>query len=382
MFALMRKTSLSIKKTRVNGQLYWQVTFPKIEGGRERRTFRNREAAQTYFETTKIQQANYGTAALSITDSLRVEAVECERRLAEFGKTLRDAADFYIAHLRAITHSRKVSEVVAELIAAKASDGASTRYLGDLRARLARFSATFGGEMIAALSSRQISEWLRALNVGPVTRNTFRRRLAALYSFARRSGYVTGNIVTDVAQAKERSGKIEILSVQDTARLMETASEETLPYWAIGAFAGLRSAELARLSWSDVDFESGLVEVTAAKSKTASRRLVPMSENLREWLAPYRTQRGPVCPMGLRKKLDADRDQAGLRENWPSNALRHGYGSYRLPIITDAAKLALEMGNSPQMIFKHYREIVKPAAAASYWKIRPTMDSNVIALTA
>ena len=117
MFALMRKTSLSIKKTRVNGQLYWQVTFPKIEGGRERRTFRNREAAQTYFETTKIQQANYGTAALSITDSLRVEAVECERRLAEFGKTLRDAADFYIAHLRAITRSRKVSEVVAELTA-------------------------------------------------------------------------------------------------------------------------------------------------------------------------------------------------------------------------------------------------------------------------
>ncbi len=378
----MRKTSLSINKTRVNGQLFWQVTAPKLGGGRERKTFRERAAAQTYFDTAKIQQANYGTAALSITDSLRVDAVECERRLGEYGKTLRDAADFYIAHLRAITNSRKVSEVIAELLTAKESDGASTRYLGDLRARLARFSATFGGEMIAALSSRQISEWLRALNVGPVTRNTFRRRLAALYSFARRSGYVTGNIITDVVQAKERSGKIEILSVEDTARLMESASEETLPYWAIGAFAGLRSAELARLSWNDVDFESGLVEVTAAKSKTASRRLVPMSENLREWLAPYRTRRGPVCPMGLRKKLDADREQAGLRENWPSNALRHGYGSYRLPSITDAAKLALEMGNSPQMIFKHYREIVKPAAAASYWKIRPDQSANLITLRA
>jgi hypothetical protein len=29
------------------------------------------------------------------------------------------------------------------------------------------------------------------------------------------------------------------------------------------------------------------------------------------------------------------------------------------------------MGNSPQMIFAHYRELVRPADAARYWKIAP-----------
>lgn len=53
-----------------------------------------------------------------------------------------------------------------------------------------------------------------------------------------------------------------------------------------------------------------------------------------------------------------------------------------LPIIADAAKLALEMGNSPAMVFKHYREVVKPKVAEQYWNIRPALAANVVALTA
>jgi hypothetical protein len=29
------------------------------------------------------------------------------------------------------------------------------------------------------------------------------------------------------------------------------------------------------------------------------------------------------------------------------------------------------MGNSPAVILKHYRQLVKPAAAAAFWKITP-----------
>jgi hypothetical protein len=56
---------------------------------------------------------------------------------------------------------------------------------------------------------------------------------------------------------------------------------------------------------------------------------------------------------------------------WPSNALRHSYASYALAQWPDAAALALEMGNSPAVILRHYRSLVKPAAAAAFWKITP-----------
>jgi integrase len=378
----MRKTSLSIGKTRIGGKLFWQVTVPKMGGGRERRTFKDRLAAQSFFELAKVQRDNFGAASMSIPESLRMEAMECAEILRPLGKTLRDAVKFYAAHLSAYASGKTVREVIAELLAARQTDGVSERYLSDLRQRLARFEAVYGETIISHLTAKQISDWLRGLGLAPLTRNTFRLRLAALFSFARRSGYVKESPLGDVEKAKERAGEVGILTVAETTRLLQSATAETLPYWAIGAFAGLRVAEIEQLAWEEVDFERGLIEVKAAKSKTGSRRHVQIQPNLAEWLAPYQDARGLVCPIGLRNKLDADREQAGLLDTWPQNALRHSFGSYHLARFPDAAALALQMGNSPAMIFKHYRELVKPAAAAKYWEIKPAEAGNVVAMKA
>jgi hypothetical protein len=40
--------------------------------------------------------------------------------------------------------------------------------------------------------------------------------------------------------------------------------------------------------------------------------------------------------------------------------LRRSFISYRLAAIQNTAQVALEAGNSPQMIFRHYRELVLP----------------------
>jgi integrase len=375
----MRRTTLALTKTKVNGRRYYCVTLPKLGGGRKRRFFKDKAEAQTFLRLAEVQQENYGTAALSISDALRVEAIECSELLQPYGKTLRDAARFYVAHLKTITGSRRVSDVVADLLAARTADGMSARYLGDLRVRLGRFVHSFGGEeMIAGISASRIDEWLRSLGVGPVTRNTFRRRLGVLFSFAKRRGYVTENPIADVERAKERETEIAILSVTELARLLECASSDMLPFWTIGAFAGLRRAEIERLTWNEVDFDAGVIEVKASKSKTASRRLVTIQPNLRQWLAPYRRSIGRVCPVNLQRKINEDRERAKLRSEWPQNALRYSFGSYHLAQFNDAAKLALEMGNSPTTIFRHYRQLVKPKEAERYWKITPAIAGKKV----
>jgi len=252
------------------------------------------------------------------------------------------------------------------------------RYLGDLRVRLARFADVFGDRIIATIAPAEIDDWLRSLGVGSVTRNTFRRRLAVLFNFAKRRSYLSQNPIDHVERIKECSGEIEILTIDETKRLLDCASFDILPYWAIGAFAGLRRAEIERLAWSEIDFDGGFIEVKAAKSKTASRRLVTLQQNLREWLAPYRFRTGYVCPPNLQKNMNNDRDRAGLRLNWRQNALRHSFGSYYLARFNDAARLALEMGNSPAIIFKHYRELVKPKDALRYWEIMPREESHCL----
>jgi hypothetical protein len=59
---------------------------------------------------------------------------------------------------------------------------------------------------------------------------------------------------------------------------------------------------------------------------------------------------------------------------WKRNALRHSFISYRV------AQVALEAGNSPQIIFSNYRELVKPADAVKWFGLVPETPANVVAL--
>jgi integrase len=358
---------------------YFCVTVPKQGPGRSRRFFRSREEAKTFMQLSKIQLLNHGVAALSIPDCLRVEALEVSELLRPYGKTLRDAAAFYLPHLKACARTATVATLVTELIEAKTADGASERYRSDWRTRLKSFGATFGDRIVAEITSSELDHWLRSLHgksgklLSPVSRNNSRRILTTLFTFAKSHGYCIGNPALETARAKEPPTPTGILTVAETARLLEAADPKVLPFIAIGAFAGLRRAELERLDWSEVDLSSGLIQVSASKSKTARRRFIQVQPNLDQWLRPHAQLRGPVVPPDYVRYFNAARTAAGLTQ-WPNNALRHGFASYYLARYNDAARLALEMGHTnSSLIFAHYRELVKPKDGEAYFSIAPAL---------
>jgi hypothetical protein len=88
-----------------------------------------------------------------------------------------------------------------------------------------------------------------------------------------------------------------------------------------------------------------------------------------------------VVPTNFPKRFDAARESAGIVD-WPDNALRHSFASYHLAHFKNQDTLALEMGNSTAIIFRHYRELVKPDDAALYWSIKPTTAGKIIPLAA
>ena len=126
--------------------------------------------------------------------------------------------------------------------------------------------------------------------------------------------------------------------------------------------------------WSEIDFERGLIEVKAAKAKSARRRLVKVEPNLAAWLIPYGGGKsGKIWPKGWRSYHETTAKLCReLELEWPENGLRHSYASYHLAHFQSAETLALQMGHtSARMIFDHYREVVRPEEAARYWEIRP-----------
>jgi integrase len=378
------------RKTYINGEIFWQVNLlskKETRDGREvlvrqRKTFKDYEEAKTAADQVRIAAKNSGKNAFAIPDRLRTDALTAAKELEPLGATILEAAKFYADHLRRVRTSEKVPRVVNELMAAKEQDNLRPRYLSDLKARLTRFGEAFGERPIASISAGEINAWLRSLAIQPGTRNSIRLRLGVLFSYAIERGWCQENPTRGIKKLKTSSA-IGILSPEEYAKILEVAQDVTLPYWLLGGFAGLRRAEIERLEWQDIRFASGLVEVPALKPKTVSRRFVPIQPNLAAWLAPYSDRTGKVCPPNLRKRLEADRLNAGWLKPWPSNGLRHSFASFHLARFQDAAKLALELGHTNQeLIFRHYRELVTPEAAAKWWGIRPAVQPNLIALSA
>ena len=163
--------------------------------------------------------------------------------------------------------------------------------------------------------------------------------------------------------------------------LLTNAPPKLLPFFAIGALAGLRSQETMRLDWSDIRFEQGFIEVAAEKAKTASRRLVPLLPSLAAWLLPLRSKSCHVvgysrndvlCEARQRFcKNDIKSGDEVIEFIWKPNVLRHSYASYRLADIKDTARVALEMGNSPSMLFRNYRELVTEKQAEEWFTVLP-----------
>ncbi len=56
---------------------------------------------------------------------------------------------------------------------------------------------------------------------------------------------------------------------------------------------------------------------------------------------------------------------------WKRNALRHSFIWYRVAQLGDVAKVSLEAGNSPRMVFSNYHELVRAADAEKWFGITP-----------
>jgi hypothetical protein len=55
----------------------------------------------------------------------------------------------------------------------------------------------------------------------------------------------------------------------------------------------------------------------------------------------------------------------------PMNILRHTFGSYHYALHRNENLTAAEMGNSPAIVFRHYRAVDTPEAAKQFWNLLP-----------
>ena len=374
----LHKFSLHPYNHKQKPHLKWVVTGLKGEGGKpSRRFFRTKGAAKTFLDQMRIETHNLGQKAFELPDEAKLDAAKCLKLLSPYGKTLSNAVDFYLEHLKITQKSCTVEELFGKFIEVKRIDGASKRYIISLRSCIGRFAEDFGDNIISEITSLQVGDWLRSLSVSPVTRNNYRRFLGVFFEYSVEGGYASTNPIRRITPAKENAGPTEIFSPKEIQSLLIHCDTKVLPYLAIGAFAGLRSAEINRLTWENVRLDRSFIEIPAKKAKTAQRRLVEIQPNLHAWLTPFASQKGKICPPNFRKWLTEEIARSGVE--WKNNGLRHSFASYFLAKFPDAPRLAMELGHTDtHLIFKNYRELVTPDEAEEYWNIFPETGEKVV----
>ena len=393
---------VKIYKTPTHGFDSFTVAY-YFAGKRQRRTFADLPTAKQEAELAANKICAGELDVLALTSGDRTAYVRSMGLLQPFGTPLEmavmqfteaakilngaslvEAAKYYAKHHNGKLTAKAVPAAVIELLEAKERDRMSEVYVRDLRTRLTRFGKEFQGPINMVLSA-EIQDYLRGLPLGPRSKNNTRRTLQVLFHFAQGRGYLPKGPTEadDLPLAKEPPAPIGIFKPAEMAKLLKHADADLVPFLAIGAFAGLRHAEILRLDWSEVDLAGGHIEVKAAKAKTASRRLVPMADSLKQWLAPHRQEDGKVVTLSdvnLNLRLRTLVKSEAVNIKWPHNGLRHSFISYRVAKVQNVAQVALEAGNSPQVIFSHYRELVKPAEAEKWFSIVPQTPANVIAV--
>lgn len=356
--------SIPIYRQRQTHSTVHTVTWYEC-GQRRRKAFADPAKARDHARKIARGLAQLGSSSLTLTgeellaysrarqmipgeaiDAAVLELVE-GRRLSG-NRVIEACGKFAKVQLR---ESPSVEACVAEMLAAKEAAGRSRRHVLDLRSRLGAFARSFRLPL-SSVTQQQVEQWLDAIGAKGRHRRNHVVSIVSLIRWAERRGHLAPGQVSLAGVERESSDvDVQTFTPEDLRKLLDHCPPELIPFVALGAFAGLRHAEIARLTWEDIRADH--IDIRARNAKTRQRRLVPILPALSSWIDPLRDT-GNVCQYrDMHRTTRKAAAAAGVA--WVHNGLRHSFGTYRMAIVQSEQQVALEMGNSPSMIFRHYR---------------------------
>ena len=410
---------------------YYRLCFA-VAGKRRMQTFTTYSEAREAGERI-VRELAQGSQAASLSASQSQDALAALERLESFrhstgrkfsllgavsefveaagklrGRSLGEAVAGYLGTVVTV-QPKDIGEAVTEFLAGsehltRAAKGQraqlSAKYAYNREIQLRKFADTFTGTLVCDLSKEHLDKFISTLGeqttksrnrrkiVSAKSRNHYRGMIRQFLQWAVRKDYLspTHRLFEADAMRPEHANttETEFYTAGELARILAAAKEDLLPLRplvAIGALAGLRTAELLRLEWADVWRVPGHVEIVAVKSKTRQRRLVEICPALAAWLEPYRGNTGNLWAgheITFQQHLVKLCEAAKVPRK--HNGLRHGFCTYHFAAHANENLTAAQAGNSPAMIHAHYKGLATKADAEKWFNVQPQSPGNAIPL--
>lgn len=394
---------------------FYRVAF-KVDGKRRMLTFGTYTEAKTAAEA-KVKELHKGQKSSALTakqaqDALTVRDMLAAYRL-ETGKVL-SVVELTASHLAAVKELPKnctlieavrvyrqsiaavqrmpLAKAIKEFCDARRPKGVSVEgkrsvlssvYVQDTERQLTEFSDANTGADVCDLTKQHLDLFVEGrAKLSPKSRNHYRATLRMFFGWCQRRDYLsaTNRLLEADGLRKEdaHAGDVELYAPKELQLLLDNADDELRVIIALQAFGGLRLQEALRLDWRDVWNIKGHIEISSAKAKTRSRRLVEINSTLAAWLKPHRDKKEGVITSMTLDAATWQLIQLRKRLEVPSrkNGFRHGFLSAHFAIHQNEGQTAAIAGTSPQMLFKHYRGLMTGKTAKAWFAVTPSKPAS------
>jgi integrase len=382
-----KKEVVEISKEQVekHGNKRWMLWTRRAYGGKPiKRYFEFLSDAEEERDKLLEQYHSHGAAAAALDAHQRSDAAKAIAKL-DGRVNLEVAADFWLVHNPA-TPAPLLSEACAKFIEERRRWVADRR-LRDLERRLERLSDDYPDVRVSQISEANAKEWLekkhetrRAGQKGSAKltawgRNNYLRDLKMFFDWAvEDKGWCASNPFSRIKKDPvKRRDAPEIYSPEEAKKLIDIAIAnpklELLAYYTLGLFAGVRVAELGRVTWDMIDLSAKEITLRGKITKTYHPRTIALTDKVVERLRFVPNKTGQIVPVQDPKKRRYKLHRLAGVEFKP-NGLRHSFASHHAKLHSNATELQMIMGQkTPSVLFDHYIASTKLEKAKAYFEI-------------
>jgi integrase len=381
-----------------SGSTSWRVSGMH-KGKQVRENYKTEAEAMARKDELMLEHANLESSVVRRPTRLTEEQIKDAEMSAEAmgGRPTMMAVRFFLENYRDPVNKIAVQSAYDRFIAEKRLNNLRADSIRNLEVRVGFLRRTHGKQLVSDILPEHLRELIFTGKRSAVTSDNVRRALSSFFTWAVEHKFCASSPMTAIKPVKLERDEPEILTVAQARNLIEKAAAYkegvVLPYIALGLFAGVRPTELARLTWDCIDLEAGTVTIGAKLAKMCQRRIVEMvcvtqkdkegkqvtlPANLIGWLTPHAVKKTPIRGVNWRKDFDGVKAAAGWGTKsekqpdlkpWTQDIMRHTAISNHLAYFQHEGKTAPWAGNSPDIVQRHYKGLVKQAEAAEFWGI-------------
>jgi integrase len=373
----------------------WQVSYWH-EGKRVRKHYGTQEEADKAAREIAKTINLVGTVGLHLDAAMRSDYLSARKILDAAGWTEIDlteiARDFVATATKASTTSTPVGPLVEEFVRVKEHDeNRSARWVRTLGIRVRAWIEAQAIATLADVTRDNVMPLRAREGVSARTRLADMTAVSTFCAWLVAEKWIQANPLDGVPRPEADATDPRVLTAEQVRALLDAARRlgdgRLLRYFALAIFAGLRPGEIARLRPEHLRVNATQPVIRVVGGKRRQRvRAVPVLPTLKAWLkaAP---EHWPISALDGkdRKLFDEVRQEAGLvtwdgqlrgrrttvQSAWQDDICRHTFISLRMAMTHDEGAVALEAGNTPDVIHAHYLSMIDAKEMRAILAVRP-----------